>query len=305
MPHPSAGILLRERDLTVGLAPDCGGALTRFEIGFAPSVLEILRPARADRSHAYCSLGASCFPLIPYGGRLRDGRFTLEGRSFQLPLNAPPERHSSHGDGWTRSWSLTHLDRHSAAMTLDADDGAPFRYRCVQLIVVKEERLSVELSVCNLSDHRIPMGFGLHPYFPDRAGAFIRANLPSRWCWDAEMMPTSRETNPDASGLLRGQAVAQLPVAVEYADWDGRALIDWPQRGLSVELTTTPPLRHAVVWVPDGEEFFCFEPMSHGTDGFNRRLADGSLEDILVLDPGAVTHQRFDFLVSRPGSART
>jgi aldose 1-epimerase len=222
-----------------------------------------------------------------------------------MPLNAPPERHSSHGDGWTRSWALTHLDRRSAAMTLVADDGALFRYQCIQSITVEPGSLSVELSACNLSDYRIPVGFGLHPYFSDRAGAFIRANLPSRWHWDEEMMPTSREINPDASGWLRGQAVAQLPVAMEYADWDGRAVIDWPRRGLSVELMTTPPLRHAVVWVPDGEEFFCFEPMSHATDGFNRPPADGSLEDIRVLDPGAVAHQRFDFIVSRPGNAQT
>lgn len=305
MPHPSAGIFLREHDLTVGLAPDCGGALTRFEVGFAPAAFEILRPARASRSHTYCSLGTSCFPLIPFGGRLRDGRFALEGRSFQMTLNAPPEQHSSHGDGWTRSWALTHLGRRNAVMTLLADDRAPFRYQCTQSITVEPDRLSIELSACNLSDYRIPMGFGLHPYFSDRAHASVRANLPSRWRWDAEMMPTSLEVNPSASELLRGQAAAQLPVAMEYADWDGRAFIDWPERGLSVELTTTPPLRHAVVWAPDGEEFFCFEPMSHATDGFNRRLADGSLEDILVLDTGAVAHQRFDFVVSRPGSART
>jgi aldose 1-epimerase len=304
LPHPSADIFLREGHLTVGLAPHCGGALTRFEIGCAHSALEILRPARTGTSHPYCSLGTSCFPLIPYAGRLRDGRFELEGRSFRLPLNAPPERHSSHGDGWTRSWSLTHLDRRSAIMTLGADDVAPFRYQFTQLIIVEQDRLSIELSAGNLSDHRIPMGFGLHPYFSDRAGAFIRAKLPSRWRWDAEMMPTSREVNPHASGLLCGQAVAQLPVAVEYADWDGRAFIDWPQRGLRVELTTTPTLHHAVVWIPDGENFFCFEPMSHATDGFNRRLADGSLEDILILDPGAVARQRFDFIVSRTGSAR-
>jgi aldose 1-epimerase len=305
LPHPSAGIFLREGDLTVGLAPHCGGALTRFEIGCAHSALEILRPARTDPNHPYCSLGTSCFPLIPYAGRLRDGRFELEGRSFQLPLNAPPERHSSHGDGWTRSWSLTHLDRRSAVMTLGADDQAPFRYQFTQLIIVEQDRLSVELSAGNLSDHRIPMGFGLHPYFSDRAGAFIRTKLPSCWRWDAELMPTSLDVNPQASGLLCGQAVTQLPVAVEYADWDGRAFIDWPQRGLRVELTTTPTLRHAVVWIPDGENFFCFEPMSHATDGFNRRLADGSLEDIIILDPGAVARQRFDFIVSRTGSART
>jgi aldose 1-epimerase len=294
---PAAGIFIRDGDLTVGLAPDCGGALTRFETGFAPSAVEVLREAQAKSRHMHCSLGASCFPLIPYGGRLRDGCFEFDGRRFQFPLNAPPERHSSHGEGWTRRWALTHLDRRSAQMRLSADDAAPFRYECIQSIEVQQDRLIVELSARNLSEQRMPLGFGLHPYFADRAGAAIQAEMPSRWRWDAEMMPMTLAANPDASGFRRGQAVAQLPVAVEYADWNGRAVIDWPRRGLRVQITTTPPLRHAVFWAPDGEDFFCFEPVSHATDGFNR-LAD-SREDAIILESGAVAEQRFEFIVSR------
>ncbi len=275
MPTPVSGILLRDGPITVGIAPDCGGALTRFDVNLEGGVIDVLRPRVAQPPGTRCSLGASCFPLVPYGGRLREGRFDFDGRRFQYPLNALPERHSSHGDGWARPWILTHLDRRGAMMSLEADPSAPFQYRCTQSVTLSSHRVSITLSACNLSPHRMPMGFGLHPYFAHRAGARVKMAAPARWRWDADMMPLAEEANPDAEGFLRGQRVAELPVAAEYAGWDGTAIIDWPAAGLSVALKTRPPLRHVVMWMPTGQDFFCFEPVSHASDGLNRPAAPG------------------------------
>jgi aldose 1-epimerase len=45
-------------------------------------------------------------------------------------------------------------------------------------------------------------------------------------------------------------------------------------------------LRHLVIYVPPGEDFFCVEPVSHVNDGFNlleRGVADTGVR---VLAPG-------------------
>ena len=92
-------ILLRDGALTVGIAPGWGGALTRFDVRRGEELIPILRPARDELAPGPYALRASSFPMLPYCGRLRGGQFEFEGRSYQFPLNAAPEPHSSHGDG--------------------------------------------------------------------------------------------------------------------------------------------------------------------------------------------------------------
>jgi aldose 1-epimerase len=298
LPNSLNGIFLRDGNVTVGIAPACGGALTRFDVLTRDTVVDILRPALPQVSAVRCSLGASCFPLVPYGGRLRNGRFEFQNRLYQFPLNALPERHSSHGEGWSRPWRLSHLDRRRAIMSLEADELAPFQYHCTQSVSVAGDRVSIELSARNLSAQRIPMGFGLHPYFANRSDARIKAEVPTLWRWDHEMMPVSMEPNPDAARFSLGHRISELPVTAEYADWDGGATIEWPTMGLRVELQTHPPLKHVVIWMPAGTNFFCFEPVSHATDGLNRRFTQGPGADFFVLEPDASAEQRFDFIVS-------
>ena len=295
---PLSRIFLRDGALTVGVAPDCGGALTRFDVRVGETLVDILRQAIDGTERSVCALGTSCFPLVPYGGRLRGGRFSFGGRPYRFPLNALPERHSSHGDGWTRPWDLVHLDRRTAVMSLEADVDAPLRYSCTQTVAVRADGLRITLSVRNVGPQSVPMGLGLHPYFADRNRARVTANLPIHWRWDAELMPVDTERNPLVDAFCKGTDVAGLPVAAEYAGWDGSATIEWPDRRVRVELDTLPRLRHVVMWVPRGESFFCFEPICHATDALNPYPDHPAAEDFLVLEPNDTFEQCFDFQVS-------
>ena len=44
--------------------------------------------------------------LFPFPNRLRDGRFTWEGRQYQLPLNDPAARNAIHGFACRRPWRV-------------------------------------------------------------------------------------------------------------------------------------------------------------------------------------------------------
>jgi aldose 1-epimerase len=147
------------------------------------------------------------------------------------------------------------------------------------------------------------MGFGLHPYFADRSAASIKAQVPAIWRWDHERMPVSKEANPDAENLASGRGIGTLPVTAEYQDWDGSATVEWPEKGICVNLETHPPLRHAVMWIPAGREFFCFEPVSHATDGLNRLSTQDPVAGFRILEPGAGAEQEFAFVVSAADSS--
>jgi aldose 1-epimerase len=291
-------ILLRDGPLTVGIAPAWGGALTRFDVRRGEQLIAILRPARDQPGPGPAALGASSFPLLPYCGRLRAGQFEFEGRAYEFPLNAAPERHSSHGDGWTRPWRLTQLDRRSASMTLASDPALPMPYAATQRISVRADRVRVSLTVSNSGRDRLPIGIGLHPYFAQRSLARLSAELPSRWRWDQEYMPIASEPNPERQRFQHGVAVDTLPVAAEYAQWNGRASISWPTLGVEVGLATDPPLGHVVLWAPLRQDFFCVEPTSHASDALHAQAGHPAAEDFTILEPQAELEQHFDFHVT-------
>jgi aldose 1-epimerase len=291
-------ILLRQDPITVGISPSFGGSLTRFDVRVGSSVVDILRPADDRIAAQKYPLGASSFPLLPYGGRLREGQYSLRGRTIQYPLNAFPERHSSHGDAWTSAWKLEHLDRHTALMSLQTGTDAPIQYHCTQRLSVTGNAVHISFRVTNLEREPIPMGIGLHPYFAHRSLAVIKATLPTYCRWDHEMMPLSSGPNPYAEQFLDGKSAAQCPMATEFSDWDGTVDITWPSLRLALSLRTTPPMRHVVLWVPDGADFFCFEPMSHATDALNGRAGHLPAEHFVLLAPGETTEQHFDFQVT-------
>jgi aldose 1-epimerase len=154
------------------------------------------------------------------------------------------------------------------------------------------------MQVRNEESHRMIFGVGLHPYFANRHLATITACLPVRWRWDQEMMPLSPEMNPFAAKFQRGHSAGELPVAAEYADWDGKATIEWPTLRTRIELETTPRLKHVVMWAPESEDFFCVEPICHATDALALQNGQPPYEDCIVLDPQRTYEQCFDFSVT-------
>ena len=45
--------------------------------------------------------------LFPFPGRLRDGRLTLDGKTYQLPLNDSTKQHAIHGFTPRNPWRVT------------------------------------------------------------------------------------------------------------------------------------------------------------------------------------------------------
>ena len=294
---PVSSIVLRKGSLSVGIDPAAGGSLTRLDLARQSGRFDILRPALRGPSRIAPSLNMSSFLLLPYAGRLRNAHFEFEGRSIDYPLNALPEQHSSHGDAFTREWELTGLERATAVLRITPCSSAPIQYECVQSVTVSEDRVDIKLTCRNLEARPIPFETGFHPYFAGRAHARVQANLPARTHWDTQLMPASTGPNELRQEFARGIAAASLPVTGEYGGWDGHALIEWPGEGVSVELHTRPALRHVVVWAPEGEDFFCFEPLSHATDSFNRWQLDPTIPQPRKLMPDESCEQTCAFIV--------
>jgi aldose 1-epimerase len=143
--------------------------------------------------------------LIPYAGRVRDGHYNFEGRSFRLPVN--PDGHAIHGFAKDVPWKL--VREKTGSVTLGSrlrGAGYPGLLDARIRYSVQPESFSTECSVTNVGQRSCPFVAGFHPYFLARSwkivtiGRTYRYTLADRYFPTGERRPFSfAEVGPDTS----------------------------------------------------------------------------------------------------------
>ena len=277
-------IFLHNGSLTAGIDPAAGGSISRLQSLGAGEITNWLRPADYQTLADGDPLGMASFPLVPFSNRIRDGKFSFQGKAVTLPLNFGDHPHVIHGHGWQNGWSVENRSITSLELSYqhNADDW-PWSYGARQVFSLTETALTIEISVANSSDSDMPVGLGLHPYFPRTPGATITADVQQMWQVDEEVMPLELVTVEAPADPRSGLDVNSVVLDNGFTGWDGRAEISWPERDRKLVMTASGQMDQLVIFTPPGEDFFCVEPVSHGTDAVN---ADAEDRGVVVLEPG-------------------
>jgi aldose 1-epimerase len=263
-------VSLRAGRLVVDIAPHAGGSIARFRHGDT----DLLRPMPAAAMASGRGNEAACYPLVPFSNRIANGRLVFEGRVFKLEPNWPGMRHPMHGDGWACAWDVARRDGDAAELALEHDGskGWPFRYRAQLSFRLDAGGLTVNMTIENLERRAAPAGMGLHPFFTRDADSELAFRAASVWLGNEEVLPTKRVAVPPEWDYSRSRAVG-LGLDNCFEDWDGRAVVTWPGRGLRLALQASPPFGHAVVYTPANRPYLCLEPVSH----VNGKVAESPL----------------------------
>ena len=109
--------------------------------------------------------GWGSYPMVPWAGRIRNGRFTFDGVDHQLPINF--ETHAIHGTGFEQPWQV--LERDARSCVLQCGLGWVLGGEAAQLIELAENSLTCTLTV-RAGENPMPATIGWHPWFvkPDR-----------------------------------------------------------------------------------------------------------------------------------------
>jgi aldose 1-epimerase len=98
--------------------------------------------------------------MVPWAGRIRNGRFTFDGVDYQMPINFAP--HAIHGTGFEQPWELATRDACSAALTCRLD--WVLGGEAEQLIELAANSLTCTLAV-RAGEQAMPCTIGWHPWF--------------------------------------------------------------------------------------------------------------------------------------------
>ena len=251
------------------LQPETGGTISRYSTERELGTLDWMRPA-GEKEQDGDILDLSCFPLVPFSSRIRDGSFRFSGQEFRLPLNFLPGKHTIHGHGWKAPWQVIEQTADKALLQyVHLPDEWPWSYRALQFYDLEEEKLSVRLELQNTSDAPMPAGVGLHPYFVRTPRARVRANCEGMWVNDDEVMPLRLDPLPPDRNIREGLEVETGFIDNTFTGWDRRAWIEWPEWNAGLLIESETPMDFLVVYAPLNEDFFCVEPVSNVTDAFN------------------------------------
>lgn len=259
-----------------------GGAILRLDMGRQP----LLRPAEDGAA----PLDSACYPLVPFGNRVRGNRFDFDGHAYRLRPNTGWDPHYLHGEGWRSPWEVVKHSAQSLTLQHDHDGSAcPYVYRCQQEIALDPQGARLSLSVTNTGERPMPFGLGWHPYFPLTPATTLQTETGRMWTEEPGWLPGHPIDLPATLDFRRARALPDHWVNNGFEDWSGRARIHWPERDLALTLTASPIFRTMFLFLSDQSfdpgyrrDFFALEPMSHLANGHN--LAD--LGGLAVLRPG-------------------
>ncbi|WP_225653234.1 aldose epimerase family protein [Streptomyces pseudogriseolus] len=234
-------ITLTAGDAEVDVLPGNGGRVGGLRLGG----VELLR-----QGERY-----GCFPMVPWCGRLRDGRFRDGATVQQMPLNAPP--HAIHGTARNAPWRTARKSGDEAVLTYDLVDPWPYAGRVTQQVALTEESLTLTMGV-ETYESSFPAQIGWHPWFNrNLGGEDVRIDFAPAWQEERgeDHLPTGKRIDPtpgpwdDCFGMPDGVDVT----------------LTWPGQ---LRLKVTSRVEWVVVY-DEQAEAVCVEPQTGPPDGLN------------------------------------
>ena len=236
--------------ITVDIDPEAGGRLSQLRVDGTPLLIgsdEVPATLRLpDGRPAVTAWGA--YPMVPWAGRIRRGRFTFRGREYTLPVD--DEGHALHGVGHSSAWIVTEWapDRARLRLDLPTDARWPFGGQVEQDVSTTDDGLELRMTV-TAGDRAFPVSFGWHPWF----------RKPSRFRFHP-----ARMYRRDREGITLDELVDVPP-----GPWDDCFTNSLPV-GITidgVDLQLTSDCSHWVVY-DEMPHATCVEPQTGPPDAF-------------------------------------
>ena len=237
--------------------------------------------------------------LAPWPNRIRDGRWTWRGRSYQLPITEPATGSALHGLVSDVLWELESAtaDAVTLSVPIEPSEGYPFRLQVSVTWSLSADGLRCQLGAVNTGAEPAPFGTATHPFFqlPDARVDDMELQLPAgQWLeTDSNLLPVALRP---ASGTeldftqprpLRGLRLDTAFTAVT-PDGDGISEAVLSNRESAVTIWAEPDFTWWQIYTsdqfpPDSERYrrsLALEAMTCAPDAFN------SGADLIVLEPG-------------------
>ena len=236
-------VVLRRDEATLTVDPAHGGRISSLVVGEHELLI----------TEGHGPLWWGCYPMAPFAGRIRDGRFWFRDREYELPLTLPP--HAIHGTVLDRAWRVDTSSDDRVDLSTDLGREWPFAGRVTHAIALVPGGLEATLTVD--ASEPMPVALGWHPWFRrDIAGISAELEFEAHWMYQR-----------DGAGLPTGATIVPTPRPWDdaFTDIVIPPRLTWPGV-VRLDLRST-----AAFWVvfDERDDAVCVEPQTAPPDAFN------------------------------------
>ena len=280
---------------TIGRGPfeatvvEVGGGLRSLTLAGAPLVAGYGPDERCQSGRGQ--------QLMPWPNRIRDGRYTWEGKAHQLPLTEVPKANASHGLVRWAIWELIELEPDSVTVgyRLYPQPGWDHPLDLRTTYVLDESGLVVTAAARNVGSSPAPFGYGAHPYLAIGStplhDVWVKVPAATWLRTDERGLPVGPESvEGTAVDLRQGRALGGTTLDTPFTDvqrdddgmWRCEVATDTVGRLVLWADAAFPWLQvfTGVVEKGLGEPGIAVEPMTCPPEAFN------SGESLVTLGPG-------------------
>lgn len=209
-----------------------------------------------------------CYPMAPFAGRVRNGRFAFDGNEYQLRPNLSP--HAIHGTVFVQPWSVNDASDTYVSLTCPLGEHWPFGGVAQQRIELSADGLVCQLGV-TADELAMPAQVGWHPWFTKPTQA--KLSFERMYRRDDAGIPTGVTVSPPQGPWDDCFVEPLAPLELHYETNDDLA---------PTVVVISSDCDHWVVY-DQPEHATCVEPQSGPPDGFNS-AEDGAF---VLLEPHA------------------
>ena len=221
-----------------------------------------------------------CALLFPFPNRLRDGNYEWNGQTYSFPINSASTSNAIHGfvrhQEFEYEWGQSGENKASFTIAYQYDghlEYYPFPFVLKITFTINDDRsFRTAVSVTNLHNASIPVGFGWHPYFrltEQVEDCLLYMPVCEKVEIDDRMLPNGETTifdhfnekEPVGDTFLDNCFLAKSDYILSI-EGDGRRLsLEAPAQQFPYFQVFTPPHRTCIA----------LEPMSCNVDAFNNK----------------------------------
>lgn len=202
----------------------------------------------------------ACYPLLPWSNRIGGGGFDTPAGWQALEANTEHEALPIHGSAWQQPWQVVNVTSDSARLQLHSQH--PFPYHADLQVRLDAGRLQLSLQATHAGSQPTWYGLGLHPYLPRNAHTQLQVQASGAWLSDENKLSSRWIELPEIWNFDTPAALPAQVVDHAFSGWPGHARIIQHDGGYQL-LCEAQGAEVFLLFCPQDQPFFCFEPVSH------------------------------------------
>lgn len=288
-------MILENEVVKLVISPKIGASIFSFMYKLDGNWINIMRPTPYEAVVNNDPGSFASFNMIPFSNRIEKGILSYEAQTYQLAINNP-EGHAIHGEVRNRPWRVKRFNRTKVELEFNSPDYTdiswPFRFKAHLKYEIDENRLLIDTKITNISDVKMPVGMGIHPYFVRNLTGDddkVLLQLSTKGIYPGETpIPVGRwQAIPPQLDFNHERELTTDFLDKCYRLDTGIAAISWENSGVKLVFHLDSAYKHLVLYCPkDDNQVFALEPVTNCNNGFN--MANQGVEDTgtLYLLPG-------------------